>query len=542
VVANVPSGVKAGQVAEVQRNDRRTYWAPREYWAAHDPDRLAVVDGAASLRYGEWNAQADRLADAMDKLGLAVPAACVKTHQRLEWFVIRLALEKLGWDHIALNWQLQPTETAAVVADSGAGLIFSDDHSAELVPALRGLDARIISIEADVPGAIPFAAMLANPSPPPRFVGAPSAFVRYSSGTTGTPKGVRRARASDEVAQWERRRAAGLDPDLNLDGSGRPVPDRQAAPRTLLTTNLYSGIGLKGARMCYLRGGTTYLLDQYDPLRALEIIDQARITRWSTVPTTLYRIRALPQDILDSFDVRSMRVLGVGGAPVPQALKEWVLSYFGPCLYEAYGASELGLVTLMPPNLHVRKPGSCGPLRPNVSVRVIGPDGTAMPPGMEGELEIRTPQTISGYFNEADLDDGTVTPDGYFRIGDYGKLDEDGFLSITGRVKDMIIRGAYNVFPVEIENVIVEFPGIVEAAVIGIPDEEYGEDIMAFCQVLPGEEINREELAAFLAARLASFKRPRIFEFVEELPRNQVGKVVKPELRRPFWAGTGFKV
>lgn len=528
-------------MAEVQSNDRRRYWAPLEYWAARDPDRLAVVDGAASLTYGELNARADRLADAMDKLGLAVPAACVKTHLRPEWFVIRLALEKLGWDHIALNWQLKPAETAAVVADCGAGLIFADDDPGELAGALRGLGALVVSAGAGADGALPLESMLASPAPP-RFVGAPTAFVRYSSGTTGTPKGVRRVRAADEEAQWERRRAAGLDPALNLSGSGRPAPDRALAPRSLLTTNLYSGIGLKGARMCYLRGGTSYLLDQYDPLRALEIIDRARITRWSTVPTTLHRIRALPPDILGSFDVSSMRVLGIGGAPAPQALKEWVLAYFGPCLYEAYGASELGLVTLMPPDLHARKPGSCGPVRANVSVRVIGPDGAEVPPGTEGELEIRTPQTISGYFNQPELDDGTVTADGYFRIGDYGKLDEDGFLYITGRVKDMIIRGAYNIFPVEIENVLMAFPGIVEAAVIGVPDEEYGEEVMAFCEVRPGTGVSRDELAAFAAARLPSFKRPRLFEFVQELPRNQVGKVVKPELRRPFWAGTGFKV
>jgi long-chain acyl-CoA synthetase len=530
-------------VAEVQRNERRRYWAPLEYWAEQDPDRLAVVDGAASLSYSELNEKADRLADAMDKLGLAVPAACVKTHMRLEWFVIRKALEKLGWDHVALNWQLKPDETAAVVADSGAGLIFSDDDPGELVRTLRGLDARVVSIGPEAEGAVPFESMLASPAPP-RFGGAPTAFVRYSSGTTGTPKGVRRGRAADEEAQRDRWRAAGLDPALNLGGSGGPgpLPDRRLAPQTLLTTNLYSGIGLKGARMCYLRGGTSYLLDQYDPLRALEIIDSARITRWSTVPTTLHRIRALPPDVLASFDVSSMRVLGIGGAPATQAIKEWVLSYFGPCLFEAYGASEIGLVTRMPPHLHTVKPGSCGPVRANVSVRVIGPDGNPVPPGTEGELEIRTPQVITGYFNQPDFDDGTVTPDGYFRIGDYGKLDEDGFLYITGRVKDMIIRGAYNIYPVEIEGVIMEFPGIVEAAVIGVPDEEYGEEIMAFCEVRPGEEVSRDELAAFVSARLPSFKRPRLFEFVEELPRNQAGKVVKPDLRRPFWAGTGFNV
>lgn len=518
------------------------YWAPPEYWAAVQPDQPAFVDGAVRLSYGAWNTAADQLADALLRLGLA-PAACVRTHQRVDWFIIRLALDKLGWDHIAVNWQLGLAETRATVAASGAGIIFADDEDpGALAAALRDDAVRVVSVGPDGPGVIPFRSLLTGPAPTPRPTGTTAPFVRYSSGTTGKPKGVRRPPPSSEADRIRRRVAAGFAPEANLATMTSGRPDRLPVQRTLLTTNFYTGIALKAVRRCYSRGGTCYLLDRFDAVRALEIIDGQGITHWSTVPTNLHRIRMLPPDVLGSFSVRSMRVLGVGGVTVPMSLKEWALSYFGPCLYEVYGAAEVGLITLMPPSMHLAKPGSCGKPRPEVDVRVVGGDGQEVAANVEGELEIRTPLTIRNYFCEPDLAADTVTPDGFFRIGDRGRLDEDGYLYITGRSREMISRGAYNVFPAEIENVLAEHPGIREAAVIGIPDDEYGEQIVAYCETADGRALDLGAIGEFVAARLAPFKRPRIFEFVAELPRTDTGKVAKAELREPYWAGRAFRL
>lgn len=518
------------------------YWAPPEYWARVHPDRPAFVDGTVSLSYGAWNTAADQLADSLLRLGVA-PAACVRTHHRVEWFIVRLALDKLGWDHISINWQLGPAETREVVAASGAGIIFADDTDpGPLAAALRGDTVRVVAIGPAVPGTTPFRSLLTGLAPTPRFADAAAPFVRYSSGTTGKPKGVRRPPPASEADRLRRRMAAGFAPETNLASMTCGRPEHLPAWRTLLTTNLYTGIALRAARQCYSRGGTCYLLDRFDAVRALELIDSQRITHWSTVPTNLHRIRMLPQDVLDSFNVSSLRMLGVGGAPVPMSLKNWVLSYFGPCLYESYGAAEVGLVTLMPPSMHLAKPGSCGRPRPNVEIRVVDPHGGAVPANVEGELEIRTPLTIRNYFGETDLASDTVTADGFFRIGDVGKLDEDGYLYITGRAREMIVCGAYNVFPAEIENVLADHPGIREAAVIGIPDDEYGEQIMAYCEVTGGHALDLAEVQDFVAARLASFKQPRIFEFVSELPRTGTGKVAKARLREPFWAGRTFRL
>jgi long-chain acyl-CoA synthetase len=222
-------------------------------------------------------------------------------------------------------------------------------------------------------------------------------------------------------------------------------------------------------------------------------------------------------------------------------LRDWAEGYFGPCLYEGYGAAEVGMVTYMRPVWRAAKPGSCGRPRRHVSVRIVGPDGEA-PPGVEGEIYVRTPVTIRNYVNAEPLGTDMVSADGHFRTGDYGKLDEDGFLYITGRVKDMIIAGGVNIFPAEIEHALAEHPDVIEAAVFGVPEETFGEQVMAVCERRPGSAATAEELLAFVADRLAPFKRPRIIKLVDELPRNAMNKVIKAELRKPFWDGNPIAI
>jgi len=282
-------------------------------------------------------------------------------------------------------------------------------------------------------------------------------------------------------------------------------------------------------------GGTLYLLDPFDPVRALEIIDREKITHWKTVPTMLQRICALPVQTRDSFDVSSIVSVSTGAAPTPRPLREWVTSYFGPVLSVGYGTSETGMIANMGPGMQLKRPESCGKLRPHVSLRVIGPDGNEVPRGTEGELYVRTPMTISGYFNKGPLPEELLTEDGFFRTGDVGRLDKDNYLYITGRVKDMIIAGGVNIFPAEIEQALVEHSAVIDAAVIGIPEETFGEQVMAFCEIRTDSNVTADELIGFLSERVAPFKRPRRIEFVSELPRNSMGKVLKNELREPFW-------
>jgi long-chain acyl-CoA synthetase len=506
-----------------------------EYWAEHDPDRPAVVDGDTVLSYAAWNERADRLATAIEQLPPVRRVVGVRMHQSPAWFVINLALAKLGHELIAVNWRLTAREVAEIVADSGIGLLFLDD--ADIGPVYSALPRpRPLLVSAGTAARPSGVWSLEEMASGPRTAHAsrePTPMVVYSSGTTGKPKGVRNPVPADEAERQRMLEYLGMTGDVPQAKAARMV----AVPRTLLTLPLHHGIGPKSARTCHERGGTVYLLDRFDPVRALELIDRHRITHWTTVPTMLQRIRMLPQQVLASFDVSSMRMLALGSAPSSAELREWIEHYFGNCLYEGYGAAEVGMVTFMRPSWRAAKPGSCGVPRRHVSVRIVDADGAPVPPGVEGEIYVRTPVTISNYVNQAPLGSGSLSADGHFRTGDYGKLDEDGFLYITGRVKDMIIAGGVNIFPAEIELALAEHPDVIEAAVFGVPEESFGEQVMAVCEIRAGSTVTGAELLAFVADRLAPFKRPRIIKLVDELPRNAMNKVVKAELRAPFWGG-----
>ena len=498
-----------------------------EYWASFSPDRPAVVDGDQVLTYGEWNDLANRLADSLDGLGLTSERVCVRTRIRREWFVIYLALGKLGWEQVALNWRLTARETREILTDCKPGAFFFDDTDpAPLISGCADPSIRLISVAAPVSGAEEYGALVARPGPAQRLSNRRKPLITYSSGTTGKPKGVRKQKPADEAGRKRATEWVGPNKDKGEN-------------RTLQTLPMHHGAGPRSSRFCHQAGGTLYLLDPFDPVRALEIIDRERITHWKTVPTMLQVIRALPAETLSAFDMSSVVSVSTGAAPAPQPLRQWVTGYFGPVLSVGYGMSETGIVANMGPGMQGKKPESCGKLRPHVGVRVMGPDGSEVPRGTEGELYVRTPMTISEYFNKDPLSADLMTEDGFFRTGDFGRLDEDNYLYITGRVKDMIIAGGVNIFPAEIEQAIIEHSAVVDAAVIGIPEDTFGEQVMAVCETRADSNVTADELLGFLAERLAPFKRPRRIEFVAELPRNSMGKVLKYKLREPFWKDRG---
>jgi long-chain acyl-CoA synthetase len=500
-----------------------------EYWAEHEPDRPAIVDGDTTLNYRDWNTRANQLATTLSRLDLGSHSIGVRLHQSTAWFEINLALAKLRWEHVAVSWRLTPHEVRDVLVDSGAALLFADDEDQEpLSGGLRDTGIRVISTSGPE-----FAALF--DVPPRRLHSAgPAVLVMYSSGTTGKPKGVRPNIPVDD--QPRQRLFAGTD-TVAAPPSRATAPVGAVVPRTLLAVPLHHGVGPKSAWTCHQRGGTLFLLDRFDPVRALEVIQRERITHWTTVPTMLQRIRALPEEVLASYDVSSMRMLATGSAPSSDSMKTWADGYFGNCLYEGYGVSEVGMVTLMRPRWRRAKPGSCGRPRPGVSVRILGEDGADAPAGTAGEIYVKTPITIRNYVNQPPLGPDTLTEDGYFRTGDYGRLDEDGFVYITGRTKDMIIAGGVNIFPAEIEQALTDHPDVLDAAVVGIPEETFGEQVMAFCEMRPEATATEADLLDFVAPKLAAFKRPRKIAMIAELPRNHMDKVLKNELRRPYWTG-----
>jgi long-chain acyl-CoA synthetase len=501
-----------------------------EHWAQVKPTAVALIDGERSITYAEWNDAANRIANSLAARGIvAGDIVVMRTHIRMEWALIASALAKLGCSLLGLNWRLTPAEVQYVLDNSGAHVLVCDDNDpSTLIAATRDLPIKLlVSIDVTAVGFVSLKELLQG-DVTPRYSQKDPPLIIYTSGTTGLPKGVTMGRRSpfftdEQVLEYQR----------DVRTARRSEAEN---PVVLVTMPMHHGAGpaqlwgaLRGGRQCVL-------MRRFDPELALQLIDQYKITDWNSVPTMLKRIAGLPPATLANYNVASILHLSVGAAPVPYSLKEWVLGYFGEnCLTEGYGSTENGMVTRLPPEMQRKKPGSSGKPFMHVTIEVRDNDGTVLPANRTGELWIRTPTTLGQYLNGKPIDNDTIDANGFFRVGDVGHLDEDGYLFITDRAKDLIISGGVNLYPAEIEAAIIKHPAVQDVAVIGIPDDEFGEQVKAFCELKPGQQLTAAALQSFLADHLASYKRPKSIEFVAELPRNTMGKLLKRELREPYW-------
>jgi long-chain acyl-CoA synthetase len=491
-----------------------------------------VIHGDAVMTYREWNDRADRVAEGLAAFGLrAGDRLGMRFRLGFEWFVIQRALQKLGVVQVAVNWKLTADEAVYIIGDSEAkGLACNDRDPSGWAAHDIGL-LLTVGQQPGTPG-IRYEDLVETPNPTPRFGPLRAQMVLYTSGTTGAPRGV--APADPSTVDFERLQ--------RYRASVNAVPPCPEGAVVLLTLPIHHGAGPALATTACAAGGTTVLLDPYDAEDALRLIDRHRIQRWATVPTMLLRIQALPKDVVDRYDLSSLTALGAGASPVPQSLKEWVIGWLGDeLLWESYGASEVGMITYTSPEHQRTKPGTSGIPYEGVEVAIVDDEWNRLPPGETGEIAVSTPIVLKGYLGREPLGEDSVK-DGFYRTGDVGRLDEDGFLFITDRLKDMIVAGGVNIYPAEVENVLVQHPDVVEAAVIGIPEPTFGEQPLAFVITKPSIKLSDEDLLSFLDGKLSRYKRPRQFLFVEELPRNPMGKVLKNELRAPYWKGRNRNV
>jgi long-chain acyl-CoA synthetase len=356
----------------------------------------------------------------------------------------------------------------------------------------------------------------------------------YTSGTTGRPKGVRGALSGGGAVPSE---------VMALIASGMTayVP---AAGRTLLAGPVYHSAQWAFTFMPMVGGSAVVMRHKFDPAEMVALIDEWAITNVHLVPTQFKRLLDLPAEVRDGLDGASLVAVWHGAAPCPPTWKRAMLDWLGPKVHEYYGSTEGAFVSVIRADDWLRKGGSVGKPLGTMQVHVLGDDGEPVAPGQEGQLWFRNLMGMDfEYHNDPDKTAAAHREPGVFTTGDVGYIDDEGYLWLSDRKIDMIISGGVNIYPAEIEAVIAEHPGVGDVAVIGVPNEEFGEEVKAVIQLSEGASAAvADELLKACREKLAGYKCPRSIDVVAELPRTGTGKILKRELRAPYWEGTGRKI
>lgn len=499
-----------------------------EHWALQKPQKVAIVDAEGNtLTWANWNRSADEFAAGLARRGIKQGDLIgLRMHPRIEWAIVTAALAKLGCRVLGINPRLTPSEVSYLISSSQTSAFITDDTDpSPLLPVLEQHGVGIRITLTSVSGFEDYGAVFMKGTAP-LFSAGEAPLIIYTSGTTGFPKGV--VVGGSRETDFAKAYIADIE-----RGHQRSIGD------VMLSALPFShGSGPGHFRTSIRYGSLIVLMSRFEPEEALRLIERHKINNWTAVPTMIKRIMSLPEDIVAKYDLSSMRVVSIGGAPVFNDMKHWVTKHFGEGrLRESYGASECGIIAGMSPEFQLTKPGSCGKPYVNVTVEIRDENRHVMAVRESGEIWVKTPVIIKSYLNAPPLDADTLDERGFYRTGDSGWLDEDGFLYINDRIKDMVVSGGVNIYPAEIEAVLVTHPAVQDAAVIGIPHEEFGEQIKAFIELKPGCSASVEEIKQLASDRLASYKRPRSIEIVNELPRNPTGKVLKKDLRAKYWEG-----
>jgi fatty-acyl-CoA synthase len=492
--------------------------------ARRSPDRRALTFEGTTWTYAEMQDRIDRLAGALrghgvchgDRvgfLGLNQPA----------FFVTMFAASRLGAIFVPLNFRLTGPELAFIIGDAGVHTLVVDEPHRPVIDGIRDeLPChQFWSADAAAEGWPSFAHVETGHAP--LTVSEPIgedevAVIMYTSGTTGRPKG---AMLTHGNLWWNNTNAL-----LMLDVVQDDV--------SLVVAPLFHIGGLNVTTLVtWMKAGEVVLHRMFDPGRFLEDAARYRITTSFGVPAMLLFISQHPE--FDSTDLTTLRVLVCGGAPVPEPLIK-LYNGRGIPINQGYGLTETApMVTFLSPEFSLARVGSAGTTPPFTEVRLVDAERQVLTePLARGEVCVKGPNVMKGYWNRPDATSAAIDAEGWFHTGDIGYLDEDGFLFIADRVKDMVITGGENVYPAEVESVLYEHPAVAEVAVIGVADERWGEAVTAVVALRGDASLELEDLRAFAADRLARFKLPTRLEFVDALPRNPAGKVLKFELRTRF--------
>jgi long-chain acyl-CoA synthetase len=501
-------------------------------------DQVALVDEFNTRTYAEVNARVNRLVHGVRSAGLRVgDVAGVLTGNRAEFFEITSALSHTGVTFVPINWHFTTDEVAYILEDSGASAIFADHEFVDLAAAsserVDAVRTKVVFGGAGPDGFVDYEELVASGDPSEPADQSAGFVMFYTSGTTGRPKGVRSSLVEIGgpvgAIEFSVEAFAGL---LQMPRDGAALvnsPVYHAGPYLLSVVPSFVGNRLVIRR-------------KFDPAETLQLIDEQQVTIVYAVPTQFVRLLRLPDDVKQAFDGSSLKYVFHTAAPCPRDVKRQMIEWWGPVIFEYYGATEgAGSGTAITSEEWLERPGSVGKPLPTCEVLILDDGGNQLGPDEIGHIYLKSLLgTDFEYHNAPEKTAESHLEPGVYTYGDIGYLDDDGFLFLSDRKIDMIISGGVNIYPAEIEAELLNHPAVRDVAVFGVPNEEFGEEVKAVIQPMEGVEPSDElarELVAHCREHLAGYKCPRSVDFVEDFPRTETGKLQKRLLRDPYWEG-----
>ena len=508
------------------------------FHAERSPDAIATIFGERETNYRQLNRLSNQIANGLVDEGIAAQQRVIYLDLNSDiFFQILFGCSKTNTVLCGVNWRLAPPEVEYIINDSGAEIVFVGERFFPVIQSIIGRlpnVRKVITLSGQHPDWEAFEHWCQKQDAVDPYLQVDEEEIciqMYTSGTTGHPKGVQLsnralcATVSDHSAEME------WDAWHSQDVS-------------LVTMPVFHVSGSRWGLMGLKPGATNIVLPEFEPASALSAIEHYKITKIFLVPAAIQFVLELPQS--RTADFSSIDYLLYGASPIPLELLREAITVFQCKFVQLYGMTETtGAATFLPACDHDlagnQRMNSAGRPLPGVVVKIVDERGKELAAGEVGEICLKTPTCMSGYWNLPEATRDTLI-DGFVHTGDAGYLDEDGYVYVYDRVKDMIISGGENIYPAEVENAMFGHPAIADVAVIGVPDSKWGESVKAVVVLKQGEVASKEEIIAFTRERIAAYKAPKSVDFVELLPRNPSGKLLKRELRAPYWEGKDKRV
>lgn len=504
---------------------------PRRH-AARTPDRPAFKMCATgeTVTFAQLEARANQGAHLLRAAGVGVgDHIAILMENRREFLELCFAADRAGVYYTTVSTHLTPDEIAYILRDCGARVLIASDKFAAVAAALRPSLAetcQLWMVGDDAPAGADWSAAAALRPETPIADEAQGLDMLYSSGTTGRPKGIKWPLTGDAPGG----RTMLIDLLTSLFGY-------DADTRYLSPAPLYHAAPLRHSMVTIKTGGTAFIMGRFDPAEALRIIEAERITHSQWVPTMFVRLLKMPTQEREAFDLSSMRMAVHAAAPCPVEVKRAMIAWWGPIIHEYYAGTENNGFTSITTEEWLRHPGSVGRAKLGIP-HICDEAGRELPAGAEGEIYFADGHRFA-YHNDPDKTAGSTNAQGWTTLGDIGRLNAEGYLFLTDRKSFVIISGGVNIYPQETEDALLGHPAVLDAAVIGVPNEDLGEEVKAVVQLMPSEHASPEmaaQLIAFCRARLSPIKCPKTIEFRANLPRSATGKLYKRVLRDEFRA------